>query len=63
VTVSAPADLEVAIDAAWQEYLATTRGQKAEDTASARIDRYEEVEVWAWNRLQDRLREIRKAAA
>ena len=39
---------------AWDEYLSSCR-----TTASNPI-RYEEVEVWAWNRLQRRLVQIDK---
>ena len=35
---------------AWIEYLETTRGQDG--------TRYGEVEVWAWSRLEQRLRAI-----
>lgn len=43
------------ISAAWGRYLSATR-----DCSSYR---YEEVEPWAWNRLQTTLRRIEKRAA
>jgi hypothetical protein len=44
---------ELAIEEAdaWFEYLAATRGQS--------VQRYKEVEPWAWARLSQRLRAIR----
>ncbi len=40
---------------AWFEYLESTRGQLAQ--------RYEEVESWAWGRLNQRLRSVRARRA
>lgn len=42
--------LAVETAAAWREYLAATQGQP--------VARYEEVEPWAWRRLQAVLRAI-----
>ena len=40
---------------AWFEYLESTRGQNA--------SRYDEVELWAWARLSQRLRAVRARRA
>ena len=40
---------------AWFEYLEATRGQSAQ--------RYNEIESWAWSRLNQRLRSVRARRA
>jgi hypothetical protein len=50
-----PAEEELAIEEAdaWFEYLETTR-------AEASSNRYHEVEPWAWARLSQRLKAVKK---
>ena len=50
-----PAEEELAIEEAdaWFEYLETTR-------AEAASNRYHEVEPWAWARLSQRLKAVKK---
>ena len=53
-----PAEEELAIEEAdaWFEYLETTR-------AEASSNRYHEVEPWAWARLSQRLRAVKRKQA
>jgi hypothetical protein len=53
-----PAEEELAIEEAdaWFEYLETTR-------AEASSSRYQEVEPWAWARLSQRLKAVKKKRA
>jgi hypothetical protein len=53
-----PAEEELAIEEAdaWFEYLETTR-------AEASSNRYHEVEPWAWARLSQRLKAVKRKRA